>query len=513
MKLISVGHDYKYALEQIMLALYPHERPCYAKAQSGDEHILPLGEPLEKNNETELTAKSALSFSGHYYAQATTEIFCGDRDKIYRGTARVKKEKLNEKLIADRLLQKIIKQSFYRAAVKHIPSRPVWGSLTGIRPAKIAQAAFDNGLSEKAAKKILINEYYVSPGRAEIAIDAARFAAAQKTKLKPRDIALYIGIPFCPTRCAYCSFVSNSVEKSFDLVAPFVDTLVYEISEISKMAQKLGLNITSAYIGGGTPTALSAEMLHKVMHALGSYFAFVNLREYTVEAGRPDTITPEKIEVIKKHGAGRICVNPQSMSARVLEAIGRRHTPEDFYNAFSLANEAELDVNIDLIAGLPKDTVEGFSQTLKAIAGLSPQNITIHTLSKKKGSRITLEDTEIPTGGDVAEMLGITWERLKQSGYRPYYLYRQKFTSGGFENAGWAKPSYECEYNICMMEELCTVISLGGGGVTKLVSPNGIIQRIFNAKFPREYIMQKEGISAKIEKIGEFLSRESGHDL
>ena len=461
---------------------------------------------LYPDDKSQLTAKSVLSLDGKYYAQATTEIFCETGDKVYRGIARVKKEKLKQKLITDRLLQKIIKQSFYRAAVKHINTRPVWGSLTGIRPAKIAQAAFENGLSENAAKKHLVNEYYVSPARAEIAVAAAKVAATQKSKLNPRDIALYIGIPFCPTRCAYCSFVSNSVEKSFDLVEPFVDTLIYEINEMSKMAQTLCLNITSAYIGGGTPTALSAQMLELLMGALHSSFDLTNLREYTVEAGRPDTITPEKIEVIKKHGGTRICVNPQSMSAEVLKAIGRNHTPGDFFKAYSLAEKAGLSINIDLIAGLPKDSVSGFSQTLDAAKALNPQNITIHTLSKKKGARLTLEETQIPSGGDVAEMLDIASEKLKQNGYHPYYLYRQKFTSGGFENAGWAKEGFECEYNICMMEELCTVVSLGGGGVTKLVSPNGIIERIFNAKFPREYIMQKEKISDKIEKISSFVT-------
>ena len=504
MKLILIGHDYKYALEQIMLALYPLERPCYAKAQSGEDFDKAPDGP---GNDAEFTVRSILSLEGRYFAQATTEIFRGD--EIFRGTARVKKEKLGEKLVAVRLLQKIIKQSFYRAAVKHIDIRPVWGSLTGIRPAKIARQAFDSGLDGNVAKKILTDEYYVSPGRAEIAVEAARFAILQQKKLKPRDAAVYIGIPFCPTRCAYCSFVSNSVEKSFGLVEPFVDMLLYEINEIAKMTQKLGLNITSAYIGGGTPTALCAEMLDLLMGTLRSSFDFSNLREYTCEAGRPDTITPDKIEVIKKHGATRICVNPQSMSAKVLEAIGRKHTPEDFFNAFSLARDAGLNVNTDLIVGLPKDNAKGYLQTLETAVGLDPQNITIHTLSKKKGSRITLEDTQIPSGEDVAEMLGITSEKLKSGGYLPYYLYRQKFTSGGFENVGWAKPSLQCEYNICMMEELCTVISLGGGGVTKLVSPNGTIERIFNAKFPREYIMQKEKISEKITKISEFIIAEN----
>ena len=489
MKLDLVGHDYKYAVEQIMLALFPGEKPVY----SSDYHI----------SSDELFTSSRLHL-GVVYAQAITVIRCGD--KVSRGSARVRLDRLTGKLVTDRLLQRIIKQSFYRAALEFIEAPPVWGSLTGIRPAHIASVALDAGLSQPSAIKMLEGEYYVSKERAELCVKAAQASIALKRTLKPGDIALYIGIPFCPTRCAYCSFVSNSVEKSFGLIEPFVQTLLHEIDIVSKTVRSLGLRVIAVYIGGGTPTALPAEAIESVMTALKMSFDLSNIREYTLEAGRPDTVTGQKLEIIRRLGAGRVCVNPQSMSGDVLSAIGRRHTPEDVLDAVRLVRQVGAALNMDVIAGLPADTPEGFRLTIDTLLDLKPENITVHTLSLKKGSRITLESTAIPSGADVSGMLEYASRRLRESGYEPYYLYRQKFTSGGFENIGWSLPGHEGIYNICMMEELCTVLALGGGGVTKLISPDGRIERIFNAKYPREYIMQADKITEKLKKIENHIS-------
>ena len=501
MKLRLIGHEYKYAVEQIMLALFPEERPEY-DAETSEARKNPR---QNKNDETapQMQAESRLIMKNERFAQAITKIYCGD--EVSLGIARIGKNKLTDEMITDRLLRKIVKQSFYRAATRLLKNPPEWGSLTGIRPAKVAAAAIESGMSEAAAKKMLTREYYVSGERAAICVESARAAILEKSKLKPGDIALYVGIPFCPTRCAYCSFVSNSVEKSFGLVEPFVETLLAEISEMAKMVAEIGLRVDSVYIGGGTPTSLPANELNRLMRALGDSFDFSNLREYTVEAGRPDTITEEKIEIIKDAGARRICINPQSMSADVLKAIGRSHEPEDILTAANLIKKHGLSMNMDIIAGLPQDNPKNFSDTLDKILELKPENITVHTLSQKKGSRIMLEETMIPSGDDVAKMLKCASFRLRKSGFAPYYLYRQKFTSGGFENIGWSLPGYQGIYNICMMEELCTVIALGGGGVTKLVSPNGRIERIFNAKYPREYILQADKISSKIEATADFI--------
>ena len=502
MKIKLEGHNYKYAVEQIMLALFPGERPDYSA-----DCIVSSAEPI-------LESRLRL---GESYAQATTVMHCDG--KVSHGYARVKRDKLTNKLVTDRLLQRIIKQSFYRAANIFIETPPVWGSLTGIRPAHLAAAAIESGISEKNAAKALIRDYYVAPERAELCTDAARASLALKQTLQRRDIALYIGIPFCPTRCAYCSFVSNSVEKSFELTEPFVRTLINEITAAADTLRDLNLRVIAVYIGGGTPTVLPEEALEAVMRAVKTSFDLSHIREYTVEAGRPDTITAKKLETAVRFGAGRVCVNPQSMSPDVLTAIGRRHTPGDALSAVKLVRQSGMALNMDLIAGLPGDTGESFRYSLNTVTDLDPENITVHTLSLKKGSRIMLENTAIPSGAVVSDMLGYASGRLRERGYNPYYLYRQKFTSGGFENTGWSLPGYEGIYNICMMEELCTVLSFGGGGVTKLVSgqgktavsPGGApavrIERIFNAKYPREYILSADKAAYKMNRIKNFISQ------
>jgi len=486
MKIQLLGHDYKYAVEQIMLSLFPEERPEYSTDTGG------------------LAVESKLTF-GRVYAQAAT-VIRKDGEPLRRGVSRVRRERLAEPLETDRLLQRAVKQSFYKAAVGFIETPPEWGSLTGIRPAKIAEGLLARK-SAKAAKSRLTREYFVSPERAELCIETARASLAVQRTLGPRDVVLYVGIPFCPTRCAYCSFVSNSVEKSFGLIEPFVQALLCEISETAELVRELDLRVVAVYMGGGTPTALGPDDLDTVLGALREKFDLSGAREYTVEAGRPDTITQQKLEIMLRHGVSRTSVNPQSFSPKVLAAIGREHTPEDTLAAVELVRRAgagvgALSLNMDIIAGLPGDTPEGFCQTLDTVLGLRPENITVHTLSLKKGSKIKLEDTKIPDGEAVSDMLRYAYGLLRQRGYEPYYMYRQKFTSGGFENTGWSLPGHEGIYNICMMQELCTVLALGGGGVTKLILPGGRIERVFNPKYPREYITRQGQASiAKVRKI------------
>ena len=488
MDLRLVGHDYKYAVEQIMLSLFPEEKPHYSY------------DPILCSHE--LFAESRLHFSG-LFAQSVTIMRCND--KVSRGYARVSRSRLTDRLSSDRLLQRIIKQSFFRAASAFIQSPPVWGSLTGIRPAHVAAAIIASGKTEKAAERTLIRDYYVSPERAELCISAARVSMMVKQRLEQRDIALYVGIPFCPTRCAYCSFVSNSVEKSFSLIDPFVKTLISELEMASGLVKELGLRVIAIYVGGGTPTALPAEALKTIMQSLKLLFDMSQTREYTVEAGRPDTITRQNLEIISRFGAERVCVNPQSMSREVLTAIGRNHTPEDVLKAARLVNERGLALNMDIIAGLPRDTPESFQNTLNTVLDLNPANVTVHTLSLKKGSRLTVDGTELPDGNAVGQMLGYASRLLMEQSYEPYYMYRQKFTTGGFENVGWSLPGSEGIYNICMMEELCSVLACGGGGVTKLVSAGGRIERIFNAKYPREYLINADKLGNKFDRIKQII--------
>ena len=316
---------------------------------------------------------------------------------------------------------------------------------------------------------------------------------------QPKSFSLYISIPYCPSRCSYCSFVSHSItnRSALKLVPSYVEHLCREIAYTGKLAASLGLRLESVYWGGGTPTTLEPEQLAQILSAVEQNFDLSTLREYTVEAGRPDTITREKLLAIRAGGGNRISVNPQTMSDPVLAAIGRSHRAADIRRAYALAREVGgLAINMDLIAGLPGDTPQGFRQTLEEVMALAPENLTVHTLALKKGARLRQEDTPLPTGDQVAAMLDDAWAALEAGGYAPYYLYRQKFMSGALENVGWTRPGYVNQYNICMMEELHTVLSLGAGGVTKFVE-NGVVRRMANPKYPQEYLRTIDTIRAE----------------
>ncbi len=313
-------------------------------------------------------------------------------------------------------------------------------------------------------------------------------------------------MPFCPTRCAYCSFVSQSVEKSMGLIEPFVSALEREIEAAAAAVGEAGLRPVSLYFGGGTPTTLSAAQLERVLSKLESCFELGALREFTVEAGRPDTITEEKLRVLRDHGVDRVSVNPQTMSDAVLDAIGRRHTAADVVSALeTVRSVGGFAVNMDLIAGLPKDSYDGFADTLRRVLALAPENVTVHTLSLKRGSRITLEGAALPGAEEVGGMLALASRELRAAGWSPYYLYRQKFMSGGFENVGWSKEGFVNLYNICMMEELCSVVAMGGGGSTKLVRRDGGRNiRFIEPKYPQEYISGIDGVCAGKSRIASF---------
>ena len=472
-----------------MLMLFPAERPVYPDA--------PTSEPYARVRLEE----------GAEWVTATTALFIGGAR--FNGLARVRREALTDALVTERLRQRIVKQSFYRAAVRYYGKKPVWGALSGIRPAKLMSNLLEEGHSERSAKKRFMQLYDVSPERTALCIDTARASAEAVKKLEPRDVCLYLGVPFCPTRCAYCSFVSQAVEKSMALIPPFVDALLQDIAATAEAVRDCGARVIAVYYGGGTPTTLSAEQLDTVLTAMKNAFDLSACREFTVEAGRPDTITREKLEVLKRHGVTRVSVNPQTMSDHVLETIGRKHTAADVLRALDCVRSVGgLQVNMDLIAGLPEDTAEGFHKTLEQVLALGVENITVHTLALKKGSRILLEGTKLPCEAEVGAMLDAALSALRGAGYVPYYLYRQKFMSGGFENVGWCRPGTENLYNICIMEELCSIIAMGGGASTKLNLPGGRIERIFAPKYPKEYIDGIGKVCADKRRIAELLKGE-----
>lgn len=474
--------------------LFPQERPEYpAGAPAGDYARIRLE-------------------TGETWVTATTVLHLGAKRCL--GVSRAKTAELTtDSLARDRVCQRIIKLSFYKAAVAMTGQHPDWGALTGIRPVKIATRLLEQGQSPKQAARILEKTYFLSPVRAKLCVDTAITGARPLVGLDPfRDISIYVGIPFCPTRCGYCSFVSNSVEKSMHLVRPYLDALLLEIEKAGEIVAELGLRPVSLYIGGGTPTTLDAGQLTELMEKLRACLPLEALREYTVEAGRPDTITADKLLAIKNGGADRVSINPQTMSDGVLEAIGRRHTAAETVAAYRLAREVGFAcINMDLIAGLPKDTPAGFRRSLDQVLDLDPENVTVHTLALKKGAKLMLEPQALPGPAEVGAMLDYVLERLPGAGYQPYYLYRQKFMSGGFENVGWAKSGRESLYNICIMEEVHTILSLGGGAVTKLVNPaTGRIERIINPKYPKEYVERICQVIANKDGVSAFYRREPG---
>lgn len=486
MRLYFRGHDCRYAAEQSLLMLFPGEKPEYPEGSpSGERCELRVSRGAKYTVCTALLVRSGAAFRGRAQAENPDPA----DEYALRGCE-----------------NRLVKLAFYRAALASGLPKPEWGSLSGVRPAKLMDAYLREGLSPRAAKGRFMREYFVSGSRAQLCLDAALAAQEAARSLDERDVCLYVGIPFCPTRCAYCSFVSQSVEKSMKLMEPFLDALLLDIRATAAETRRAGLQPVALYMGGGTPTTLSAAQLDRLCAALEREFDLSALREYTVEAGRPDTITAEKLRVLRAHGVGRVSVNPQTMSDSVLEAIGRRHTAQDIVDALALVRECEgFEVNMDLIAGLPTDTAGGFSRTLDAVLSLAPENVTVHTLSLKRGSGLTLAGRPLPEAGEVRAMLDEAMERLAGSGYAPYYLYRQKNMAGGFENVGWTKPGSENLYNICIMEELCSILAMGAGGSTKLVADGGKrIKRFIAPKYPQEYINAAPGFAAGKERIGEF---------
>ena len=472
MKLVLNGHDERYTVEQSLMNLFPGELPVYEPILPGDESWAVI--TLREEDGCRVTVE--LRHGGKTAAQACRAALSGTE---------FEQEGQRRHAIA---------RCFFLAARAVTGVTPPWGMLTGVRPDKPVTWALADGKTPDEARAMLEEEYFVTPERAALALETGAAALTAARRLGPKDIDVYVGIPFCPTRCAYCSFVSQSVERSFSLVPPYVDALIHEIRSGGQMVREQGLRVRAFYMGGGTPTTLTAEQMDRVLTAFEDSFDLSACGEITVEAGRPDTITAEKLAVLKAHGVTRVSVNPQTMEDRVLRAIGRCHTAGDIAAAMELvAKYGFPHVNMDLIAGLPEDTPEGFRRSLDACLAFGTDNITVQTRALKKGSRILLEGLSIPGPEAVAEMLDYAAPVLRSAGYGPYYLYRQKYMSGSFENIGWCRPGAECLYNIYIMSELCSILSFGAGGSTKMVEPGtNHIERVFNLKYPKEYTERPE---------------------
>ena len=472
MKLTLSGHDDRYAVEQLQMSLFP--------ADSDGEAISSL-----HRGETWLTATAKITLNG----------------KTATASRRLK---ASQETV--RLRRRILQQSFYLAACQLLPVTPPWGALAGVRPTKITTKHMLDGGSPKSADKLLKDVYYVTEDRRKLALDCSLSTVNAAKLLEPEDLSLYVGIPFCPTRCTYCSFVSRTIGKKTELLEPYLGALLKEIEITGKLLAESGRHLRTIYIGGGTPTTLSTAQMAVLLDAIRDSFDLSRCIEFTVEGGRPDTLNEEKLRTIFEHGADRMSINPQTMEDHVLRACGRPHKAQDVIRAYNEAVSAGFKaINMDLIAGLPGDSVDGFRRSLDAVAALNPSNITVHTLALKKGADLFERRENLPTAADVTEMVAYGEQVLRSLGYKPYYLYRQKYMSGSFENVGWSRDGLDCLYNIYMMEEVHTILSLGGGGMNKVNFPDGSLRRFHNPKFPEQYIEMLDTVLAQKEELFSLL--------
>ncbi len=472
MKLTLIGHEDRYAVEQLQMSLFD---------------LTAEGEAVSKLHR------------GKKFLTATTKITLAGR------TATAQKRLLAEKETV-RLRRQLLQQCYYNAAVQLLPETPPWGALAGVRPTKITTKHLLDGGTEKSAHALLRDVYYVTAPRRELAVHCSKSTVRAAALLEKQDVSLYVGIPFCPTRCSYCSFVSRTVGKHTDLIEPYLQALLREIEVTGQLMAHYGKTVRSIYIGGGTPTTLSAQQMETLLKAIRDHFDLRRNLEFTVEGGRPDTLTPEKLRAIAACGADRMSINPQSMVDAVLRACGRPHSAEDVKTAFRWAKDAGFKaINMDLIAGLPTDDFAGFQHSLNTVCALAPDNITVHTLALKKGADLFERRNSIPSREIAAKMVEYANKTLTEQHFLPYYLYRQKYMSGSFENVGWSKNGTDCLYNIYMMEELHTVVSLGGGGMNKVNLPDGTLQRFHNPKFPEQYIELLPQVLADKERLFEMM--------
>ncbi len=405
-------------------------------------------------------------------------------------------------------LKRTVKKSMYKLLSRVFKKEFPWGILTGIRPVKIVHELMDNKFSASAIHNILTEEYLISSDRAELAREIAEIERPFVYPLADKEISIYIGIPFCPSRCHYCSFTSNSIVAYKEYVEPYLKSLMEEISRVAEYLNNEGYKVQTIYIGGGTPTALSAEQLEQLIKCINRSFGR-QFSEFTCEAGRPDSITKEKLRVLYENGVDRISINPQTMNDETLKCIGRAHNSAQIEESYSMARAEGFDnINMDLILGLPGENMEQLSHTLKAIGDMNPESVTVHTMAIKRASLYNENFNNLRIGDDenISQMMEYSKQYLRQLGMRPYYLYRQKHMLQNLENIGFSKKGFECIYNMLIMEEKQTIVAFGADAVTKIViNRENRIERQHNIKDIKLYIENiEEMISDKLDILEEL---------
>ena len=495
MKLLFSGNAYKYEIEAVMKLFLPAQRFefCYFN---------------EEPPQREYFSDGDFAFLRKRVTERYTLLYAWVN--VNGSSARCSKKLVKD--TDDDICETELSKLLYICMNKITGLSSGWGILTGVRPVKQVHKLLDKGMDKKGVFESLNNKYLVSPQKCNIAYDTAVIQQPMLRSLEESansTFGLYISIPFCPTRCSYCSFISQSAQGDAvkKLIPLYIENLCAEIKHTAAITSSLGLRPDTVYFGGGTPTSISAEQLGRIMKAIAEFFDMSCVKEYTIEAGRPDTISYDKLKTIIDNGCTRISINPQTLNDSVLKEIGRSHTTEQFYNSFDLARKVGFkSINTDIIAGLPSDSVESFKATIDGLIDLSPESITVHTLSIKRSAKLNSADEKMEIMKSPASyMVDYATDSLYSSGYKPYYMYRQKNMVDNLENIGWVKPGFESLYNIYIMEEVQTIIALGAAASTKLVDrKKGIIKRIFNYKYPIDYNAHFETMLKRKSEIKDF---------
>ena len=479
--------QYEYDIHSLVKAFYPEQ----------EVKVLTPESVIKDRKIKELPADIMLEFSDDVVTLKFIQQSAVDNVKELNGERHTYTRQITEEDMSD--YKNVFKRFLYTSLREETGISLPWGNLTGIRPTKIAMTMMEQGKSEEEIAAFLQDKHLVSREKTELGIDIARREKTLLDQLHYEDgYSLYIGIPFCPTTCLYCSFTSFPIITWKDRVADYLDALEKEIAYTAEAYREKKLD--TIYIGGGTPSSLSAEELDRLLNKIRTTLDFTYVKEFTVEAGRADSITKEKLQVLYKHGVTRISVNPQTMKQETLDFIGRRHTVEQVIDAFHLAREVGFDnINMDIILGLPGETEEDVRATIEAIKELEPDSLTVHSLAVKRASRLRswIEQNGIDMINNTEEMMRIAAKGAVDMGMLPYYLYRQKNMSGNFENVGYAKEGKYGIYNILIMEEKQTIVACGAGTITKRVYPDGRIERCDNVK----------DVALYIEKIEEMIER------
>ncbi len=480
-KFIMIGHNLEHEVQSAIQIFYPNLH--YIKTDKVDPKCITIISIIKDNKCRALLYKDAKKIS----------------------ESCVKMEKSNNRYLNNpkKELKRFVKTSIYNLLIDGRQQDFPWGILTGIRPSKNVNDFWQMGANDNDIRNILNQKYFVAEDKINLAIEVAK---AEKQILASNDgtlASIYIGIPFCVSRCLYCSFTSFDLCKYKDRVIPYLEALEKELKFISEYSKRY--KIETIYVGGGTPTALDEKQLELFLMLVNKYFDVTNVKEFSLEAGRPDTINKTKLEIIKHYGVNRISINPQTMNQKTLDIIKRKHTIRDTVDIFNLARQLKYDnINMDIILGLPNELPNDVENTLKQINALDPDSMTVHTLTIKRASRLkeTLDMYKISSNVFIKKMLKISSNCADNMNMHPYYMYRQKNMLGNFENVGYCKQNKECIYNIQIMEEKQTILSAGAGSTTKIVYPNGQIERIFNVKNLDDYIQRiDEMIQRKIKSL------------